>query len=124
MPNLVGKKILIAEDDPINMKLIKTALLRFSKGLILIEAKNGKEAYQNFIEHKPDLIFMDIVMPVRDGYKAAEMVRERDSQIPIVAMTAKALKEDKKICLKFGMNEYITKPFSLEQLKEMLKKYL
>ncbi len=124
LPNLVGKKILIAEDDPINMKLIKTALLRFSKGLILIEAKNGKEAYQNFIEHKPDMIFMDIVMPVRDGYKAAEMVRERDSQIPIVAMTAKALKEDKKICLKFGMNEYITKPFSLEQLKEMLKKYL
>ena len=121
---LAGKKIMIVEDDPINMKLAKTALLRFSKKLIIIEAKNGNEAQALFKIHQPDLIFMDIVMPDVDGYKATSLIRQIDEQTPIVAMTAKALKEDKEISLNSGMNDFISKPFSLEQLKEMLKKYL
>ena len=122
--DLVGKKILIAEDDPINMKLAKTALSRFSKDLILLEAKNGKEAYHLYQKHKPDLIFMDIVMPDVDGYQATGMIRQKDTQIPIIAMTAKALKEDREDCLNAGMDDYITKPISLVQLREKLKNYL
>ena len=122
--NLAGKKIMIVEDDPINMKLAKTALSRFSKGLIIFEAKDGKEAQDLFQKHQPDLVFMDIVMPEVDGYLATNMIRQLDGQIPIVAMTAKALKEDKEISINSGMNDFITKPISLEKLEEMLKKYL
>jgi len=122
--SLTGKKILIAEDDEINMKLAKIVLARFSKELILIEAKNGEEAVQLYQKHHPDLILMDVVMPELDGYQATARIRQIDSQIPIVAMTAKALKEDKAICLSMGMNDYITKPISLNQLKETIIRYL
>ncbi len=122
--SLAGKKILIAEDDEINMKLAKIALARFSKELILIEAKNGEQAFQLYQKHRPDIILMDVVMPEVDGYQATARIRQIDSQIPIVAMTAKALKEDKAICLSMGMNDYITKPISLEQLKETIIRYL
>jgi len=115
---------LIAEDDEINMKLAKIALARFSKELILIEAKNGEQAFQLYQKHRPDIILMDVVMPEVDGYQATARIRQIDSQIPIVAMTAKALKEDKAICLSMGMNDYITKPISLEQLKETIIRYL
>lgn len=124
IPNLTGKNILIAEDDPINMKLIRTVLKRFSRGLNLIEAKNGKEACEIFQKYKPDLILMDIVMPELDGYQAARSIRKLDGQTPIIAMTANALKEDKERSLSSGMNDYISKPFSLNQLKEVLIKYL
>ena len=119
-----GKKILIAEDDEINMKLAKIALSRFSKELILIEANNGNQAYQQFLEHKPDLIFMDIVMPYTDGYQATALIRGHDPQIPIIAMTAKALKDDEQACLQAGMTAYLSKPISLEQLKDTLSQYL
>src|SRR6056297_2841955 len=122
--NLAGKKILIVEDDPINMKLAKAALSRFSKELMLIEAKDGKEAYHQYRKHAPDLILMDIIMPELDGYQATIMIRNRDQQTPIVAMTAKALKEDKEACLSAGMNDFISKPVSLDQLKETLKRFL
>lgn len=118
------KKILIAEDDEINMKLAKIALSRFSKELILIEARNGDQAYQQYLKLKPDLIFMDIVMPNTDGYQATALIRQHDSQIPIIAMTAKALKDDEQTCLQAGMSAYLSKPISLEQLKDTLAQYL
>lgn len=119
-----GKKILIAEDDEINMKLAKIALSRFSKELILIEARNGDQAYQQYLEHKPDLIFMDIVMPNTDGYQATALIRQHDTQIPIVAMTAKALKDDEQACLQAGMTAYLSKPILLEHLRDTLTQYL
>jgi CheY-like chemotaxis protein len=67
---------------------------------------------------------MDIIMPELDGYQATAMIRNRDEQVPIIAITAKALQEDKDTCLACGMNDYIAKPFSLDQLKETLKKHL
>ena len=122
--DMSGKKILIVEDDPINMKLSKAALSRFSKDMILLEANNGEEAYNLFLKHHPDLILMDIIMPELDGYQATAMIRQLDGQIPIIAMTAKALEEDKEKCLAAGMNEYITKPISLDVLKKTVENYL
>lgn len=124
LQDLAGKKILIVEDDPINMKLTKAALSGFSKALILIEAKNGKEAYNLYRKDNPDLIFMDIIMPELDGYQATAMIRSQNNQVPIIALTAKALQEDKEACLAAGMNAYISKPVSLDQLSEALAKYL
>lgn len=119
-----NKKVLIAEDNTVNMNYAKTAISMFSKGIQVIKAKDGKEAYTLFQEHHPDLIFMDLVMPKVDGYQATAMIRQRDEQVPIVAMTAKALKEDKEDCLAAGMNDYITKPVSIDRLKELLKRNL
>src|SRR6056297_2499362 len=119
-----NKKILIAEDNAINMRYMQAAIAMFSKDTRIIKAKDGKEAYHLYREHQPDLILMDIRMPHVDGYHATAMIRQHDRQIPIIAMTAKALEEDKEKCLAAGMNEYITKPVSLEQLKEALIKHL
>ena len=118
------KKVLIAEDNPVNMQYAKTAIALFSKGIQLIEAENGQEAYESYLKHKPDLILMDIVMPGVDGFQATGMIRGQDREIPIVAMTAKALKADREDCLEAGMDDYISKPVSLEQIKELLQKYL
>ena len=119
-----NKKILIAEDNSINMHYMQAAIAMFSKDTRIIKARDGKEAYHLYREHQPDLILMDIRMPHVDGYHATAMIRQHDRQIPIIAMTAKAFEEDKEKCLAAGMNEYITKPVSLEQLKEALVKHL
>jgi PAS domain S-box-containing protein len=123
-PSFKNKKILIAEDNDVNMEYAKTALALFSKDLKILKAKNGKEAYQQYLEHNPDLILMDIVMPDKNGYQVTRMIRQHDTKIPIIAMTAKALKEDKDTCLAAGMNDYLTKPVALIQLLKTLKKYL
>lgn len=119
-----NKKILIAEDNAINMRYAQTALSIFSKDIQILTAKNGKEAYKQYLEHKPDMILMDIIMPGIDGYQATKMIRQHDTQIPIIAMTAKAYQEDKADSLAAGMNDYITKPVSLDQLKEILKRHM
>ncbi|MEA1885386.1 MAG: response regulator, partial [Thermotogota bacterium] len=119
-----NKTILVVEDDQVNMKLAKTALSRFSDGIQIIEARNGQEAYELYLKHKPDIIFMDIIMPGIDGYQATGMIRSHNEDVPIVAMTAKALEEDKEACLKAGMDDYLSKPVSLERLKETVEKYL
>ena len=119
-----NKKVLIVEDDPVNMQYAQTALGMLSKDIQIITAENGEEGYEQYREHQPDLILMDIRMPKLDGYQATNMIRADDEKVPIVAMTAKALEEDKEDCLAAGMSDYITKPVSLEQLKKTLKKYL
>jgi len=108
----------------VNMKYAKKALSVFSKKIQIIEAKDGEEAYERYLRHKPDLILMDIIMPKIDGYQATGMIRQSDKNVPIIAMTAKALKEDKEACFDSGMDDYLTKPVSLEQLKDMLRKYM
>ena len=123
-PTYKNKKVLIVEDNPVNMNYAKTAISMFSKDIQIIQAKDGREAYILFQKYHPDLILMDIVMPGIDGYQATEKIRRNNQQVPIVAMTAKALKEDRETCLAAGMNDYLTKPVSVNRFKETLKKYL
>ena len=118
------KKILIVEDNPVNMQYAQTAISIFSDGIQVIKANNGQEAYQLYREYQPDLILMDIRMPKMNGYQATAMIRADNDKVPIVAMTAKALEEDKEKCLAAGMDEYLTKPVSFQRLKETFKKYL
>jgi len=118
------KKVLVAEDNPVNMHYLHTALSMFSKDIQVITAEDGKEAYKQYLEHKPDLILMDIVMPEVDGYQVTKMIREHDTQIPIIAMTAQVLKGVKEDSLSAGTNDYIAKPVTLDQLREILEKYL
>jgi CheY-like chemotaxis protein len=118
-------QILVAEDDPINLLLITEVLGKM--GFDIITAGDGEEALSMLNNHHPALIFMDINMPVMDGYQATELIRQLPngmSQIPIIALTADAMKEDKEKCLEIGMNDFISKPFRLVEIESVLKKYL
>ncbi|HEY6900027.1 MAG TPA: response regulator, partial [Puia sp.] len=117
--------VLVAEDDPINMFLITEVLTKM--GFTVIKASNGREAIQILTKQDPDLIFMDVNMPEMDGYTTTQFIRNLDgpqASTPIIALTADAMKEDKDRCLAAGMNNFISKPFRLEELDEILRSYL
>jgi signal transduction histidine kinase/CheY-like chemotaxis protein/HAMP domain-containing protein len=120
-----GTKILVAEDNPLNMALISEVLLKM--GVKVIEAVNGREAIELLIQHDPELVFMDVNMPEIDGYLATQKIRRLPqpySDVPIIALTADAMKEDKELCLKAGMNHFISKPFRLEEIEFIMNSYL
>jgi CheY-like chemotaxis protein len=117
--------ILVAEDDPVNMLLITEVLTKM--GFIVLKATDGKQALDLLNSHQPAMILMDVNMPEMDGLEATQIIRtlpRPQGNIPIVALTAGAMKEDKERCLQVGMNSVITKPFRLEELEEVLKKYV
>lgn len=120
-----GTKILVAEDNPLNMALISEVL--FKMGVEVVEAGNGREAIDLLLQHDPELVFMDVNMPEIDGYLATQKIRRLPhpySEVPIIALTADAMKEDKELCLKAGMNHFISKPFRLEEIEFIMKNYL
>ncbi len=117
--------VLVVEDEPINMLLITEVLTRM--GLAVIQAANGREAIVSLAENAVSLIFMDVNMPEVDGYTATRMIRslpDEKRHVPIIALTADALPEDKEKCLNAGMNDYVAKPFKLEDLQSVLQRYL
>ncbi len=118
-------RILLAEDNPVNQKL---AVLILTKAGYLVEvANNGREAVTRFSEVPDhfDLILMDVQMPEMDGLTATrELRRAGHREIPIIAMTANAMKGDREICLEAGMNDYIAKPIKREIVFEIIGKWL
>jgi PAS domain S-box-containing protein len=117
--------ILLAEDNPLNQKLARFMLTK--AGYQLEVANNGKEAVEKYTMNpdKFDLIFMDINMPEMDGLEATSIIRNRGySDIPIIAITADVLKEDKELCLKSGMNDFVAKPIKREVVFNMVKKWV
>ena len=118
-------RILLAEDNPVNQKLALTILTK--AGYKVEVANNGKEAVERYTASPDDfdLIFMDIQMPEMDGIEAAKAIREKGfTQIPIIAMTAQALKGDREQCLAAGMNDYISKPIKREIVFEMINNWV
>jgi len=117
-------RILLAEDNPINQKLANYLLTK--AGYQVETANNGKEAvdlYKNGPD-KYDIIFMDVQMPGMDGKEAARLLRSQGYRdIPIIALTAQAMKGDREKCLEAGMNDYISKPIKREVVFEMVKKW-
>ncbi|HOT76960.1 MAG TPA: response regulator, partial [Candidatus Wallbacteria bacterium] len=120
--------IILAEDSHINMLLVKTMIKRYIPGVEIIETQNGKEVVEAFAGRRADFILMDIQMPVMDGIEAARQIRAGEKNasgsVPIIALTAGALKEEKEKCLAAGMNDFLTKPINPEQLRRVLEKYL
>jgi len=117
--------ILLAEDNPLNQKL--TTFMLTKAGYQMEVAVNGREAVEKFTAdpEKFDLIFMDINMPEMDGLEATQVLRNRGyKDIPIIAMTADALKEDQERCLNSGMNDYISKPIKREIVFNIIKKWV
>ena len=118
---LVGKRILVAEDNFINQEII-LGLLENSQIEIDI-AEDGEEAIALHKKNHYDLILMDIQMPILDGYSATEEIRKRDKEIPVIAITASAMKEDIAMSLKVGMNDHLNKPIEVKRLYELLLRY-
>ncbi len=117
--------ILVAEDEPVNMLLISEVLGKM--GFRVIKASNGKEVLELLAEHHPAVILMDVNMPEMDGLEATQIIRrlpQPQRNIPIVALTAGAMSEDREKCLGAGMNSFISKPFRLEEIEGVLKKYV
>ncbi len=116
--------IMVADDDPINMLLISEVLRRLGFEVILVS--NGREALDKLPHCEPVMIFMDVNMPEMDGYTTTRHIRQLAQphcNIPIIALTADAMKGDREKCLEAGMNNYISKPFRLEEIDEVLKNY-
>lgn len=115
----VRRTILIAEDMDDNYLLYKIYL---EKHYDLIRATNGEEAVSKYLECNPDVILMDIGMPVVDGYQATDAIRQLSSDIPIVAVTAFAYDEDRRKVMSRGFNGYLSKPLNKDELLKMLHK--
>ena len=109
-----GPKILYAEDDPTLRYITRENLER--KGYKVLDCDNGKSGLQCFREQKPDICILDVMMPELDGFSLAKKIREADQDIPILFVTAKTMKEDRIEGLLLGGDDYIVKPFSIEEL--------
>lgn len=107
-------KVLLVEDDPNLGTLLKEYLE--AKGYLTTLAKNGKEGYDVFSRGKFNICILDVMMPVKDGYTLAKEIRAIDPNVPIVFLTAKSMKEDAIEGFKAGADDYINKPFSMEEL--------
>ncbi|MEZ5335793.1 MAG: ATP-binding protein [Methanolobus sp.] len=119
-------KILVVEDNLINQKLMEAMLKQ--TGYESEMAANGEEALEKLASVDYDLVFMDVQMPIMDGLAATRQIRSPDSRvlnhgIPVIAMTAHAMKGDMEQCLDAGMNDYISKPISLKHLSELMQNW-
>ncbi|MFQ8713312.1 MAG: response regulator, partial [Alistipes onderdonkii] len=114
--NPVGNRprLLVAEDNPSNYKLVEVLLRR---DYDLLHAWNGKEAVALFSDSRPDLVLMDINMPVLDGYEALRGVREIAPDVPVIALTAYAFETDRQLMLQAGFNECLAKPLRADELR-------
>lgn len=117
----IDKNVLLVDDDIRNIFSLGTLLSE--KGFKIISAYNGKEALLELENNKIDIILMDVMMPVMNGYETIELIRKdlRFKNIPIIALTAKAQKEDREKCLQVGANDYIKKPIDQEELFQLMK---
>lgn len=122
---LTVSTILIVDDNQINTLLAKTLVLNLLPNAIILEASNGQEALDLYFENKPDIILMDVQMPVLNGYEATLKIRsiEKNERIPIIALTAGNILGEKEKCIDAGMDDFLTKPIVVDNLVEILKKY-
>ena len=117
-------RILLVENTDVVVQLI-TEYLRF-KGYEIILAHNGVEGIKLAAQEQPDLILMDVMMPIMDGLEATRTIRRDENlqNIPIIALTALAMSGDSERCLEAGMNDYLSKPIQMQDLADMIEKYL
>lgn len=122
---LKGKSVLIADDDPRNT----FALTSFLEGLDMniVEAVNGLDALNKIAEQPAvDIVLMDMMMPEMDGYEAIARIRENEAttNLPVIAVTAQAMKGDREKCMEAGASDYISKPVNISELVEKMAKAL
>lgn len=122
-PELEMQRVLVVEDNLVNQIIVQKYLEKI--GMNVTTAANGVEALELLKGNSYDVILMDCEMPLMDGYKATVEIRETlKSRIPVIAMTAHAMKGDREKCLSFGMDDYLSKPVSPSDLIKTVKKWI
>ncbi|KPA17205.1 multi-sensor hybrid histidine kinase [Candidatus Magnetomorum sp. HK-1] len=125
LDNVRGAKILLTEDNKLNQQVAIEVLEH--EGFFVTPVNNGQEAIEALMKDKFDLVLMDIQMPVMDGYIATKEIRQLDNEscnVPIISMTANAMKGEREKCLKIGMNDYLSKPIDHIELFSKLSKWI
>jgi CheY-like chemotaxis protein len=124
--NLKKAKILVADDNEFNILLIKQMVKNILPNAELFEAVDGKKTIELFEEQLPDIVFMDIQMPELNGYEASKIIRElsKGKHIPIIALTAGTLEDERTKSVEAGMDDFISKPFVVETLEAVIKKWM
>lgn len=115
-------KILLTEDDP-NLGMLLQEYLS-AKGYQTDLARNGEEGLKAFLEKPYDMCILDVMMPKKDGFSLAKEIRMKDKEVPIIFLTAKSMKEDTIQGFRVGADDYMTKPFSMEELLMRMKAIL
>lgn len=118
------KKVLLVENDINSREFIATLLKK--NGLEVFEAINGEAGVQLALIEKPDLILMDIQLPLMDGFKATDLLRNRKEtkNLPIIAVSAHVMNGDRQRAFDVGFTDYIMKPFAISKFLEVVKRYL
>ncbi len=121
-------KILLVEDNLMNQKVVMYNLKKLN--CTITPVANGKEAFENFKNNNYDLVLMDIMLPEMNGYEITieirkfEKLNEIKNPVTIIALTANTFENDKEKCFSVGMNEYLSKPFTAQQLIKKIEKYI
>lgn len=114
MNNRTNNKLLLVEDDP-NLGFVTKDSLE-EEGFDVKWVKNGKEAFQVFFESEFDLCILDVMLPGKDGFTLAKEIRQIDTEVPLIFLTAKSMKDDKSKGFGLGGDDYLTKPFEISEL--------
>lgn len=118
----INGRVLVAEDSPVNQEVAKAMLTRL--GMETTIASDGKLAVELIYNNPFDIVLMDCQMPVMDGFEATSQIRKQFSDIPIIALTANATEDDRNHCLNAGMNDFLSKPYSIDQLQQKITNWL
>jgi two-component system alkaline phosphatase synthesis response regulator PhoP len=115
---------LVVDDDRLFLRLVELNLAKL--GIKVLLTDSGREAVRIASSARPDIILLDIMMPVMDGYEVLRQLKENTDtrDIPIVMLTAKSAREDRERCAEMGIAAYITKPFKLEELRETVRRII
>ena len=111
----MNKKILLAEDDP-NLGLLLQDYLQLKGKFNVVLSTDGEEGLRQFIKEQFDLVILDVMMPKKDGFTLGKEIRKINPEVPIIFATAKGMMEDKAAAFNLGGDDYITKPFRIEEL--------
>lgn len=120
-------QVLLAEDTETNRMLVRILLTRM--GYDVDEAENGQQAVEALARKRYDLVLMDCMMPVMDGYEATRILRAREAEagqerVPVIALTASAIAGDRERCRQAGMDDYLSKPFQVDDFTAIVQRYL
>ena len=119
--DITNKKILVCDDSILARKQLMDAIKEVAEGGIFIEGKNGQEAVDLYKSKKPDIVFMDIVMPEKDGTTALAEIRDFDSEAVIIIVSSVGTQEQLKKAIQLGAKDFIQKPFEKNQIKEIIE---
>jgi two-component system, sensor histidine kinase and response regulator len=122
----VARRILVAEDNPVNQAVARRLLRKRGHTVTIVD--NGREALAALEKETFDLVLMDVQMPEMDGFAVAREIRKAEQggqdHLPVIAMTAHAMKGDREECLAAGMDDYIAKPINREELRQVIERVM